>query len=54
MSQYNENDPQLDELLAEPPMWPKEIGIISIVWGSLGWPVRIAQKRVYCPKNISR
>ncbi len=33
MSQY---DSQLDDLLAEPPVWPKVIGIISIVWASLG------------------
>lgn len=29
-------DPELEDQLAERPSWPKVVGIISIVWGSLG------------------
>lgn len=30
------SDEELEALLAEPPKWPKVIGILSIIWGAIG------------------
>ncbi|MFN0133528.1 MAG: hypothetical protein ACKVW3_13500 [Phycisphaerales bacterium] len=36
MSDAPPTDPREIEIPAEPPRWPRVVGIISIVWGSLG------------------